>query len=98
MTRESADKIAVALETLARVIRESVAEPQPSRRVKLSEAEKVTGIPASTLTKLIQQRQIAAARVGVGRGHYLVDVADVEKYLKRRTEPARVPLLREVRA
>lgn len=74
---------------------EATAPEQPSR-VKLSVAAKRSGIPTSTLSELIRRKEITAARVGVGRGHYLVDPSEIERYLKRRTEPARAPVFREV--
>lgn len=97
MTREAAERIAAGLETLAAAVREAVTEKPEVKRMKLSEVAKLKGVPASTLRELIGQRLVAAARIGKGKGVWLVSPDDVEAYLRSRTQRPVVRLV-DVRA
>lgn len=85
-----------ALSDLASALQRETTESEPMQTMSLGEAVKRYGIPRSTLTELIAQRQIEAARVGRGRGRYYVTPQAVEAYLARRTTRAKPhPLVRE---
>lgn len=96
MKPATAAAMATALEQLAAALREEATETvQPTRR-RVSLVAKEKGISASTLYELIARKEITAARVGLKRGTYLVDPADVEEYIQRNTTRAR--RIREVAA
>jgi len=77
------------LEKLAQALREEAQEQPKAQRQKLSIVAKDKGIPASTLRELVRLRAIPAARVGKGRGTYLIDPDAVERYLETRTSKVR---------
>lgn len=84
-----------AFTDLARALQVEAQVPPATQRMKLSEVARAKGIPSSTLSALIRSKKLTASRVGVGRGHYMLDPLEVEAYFRRNETKAQTPYIRE---